>query len=141
MNLYLKVNLPEGKRIRLRDKWTDKIVYKDTFILFPNKPCDILDKKAKRLLEQDPHLVSKTPFETAESAEKKNDIPSNKGDSGSSEDEKMLDVVKELAEIDFSSLKSMQIIDYGKKLGIDIPMTVKKRVKEQMLESRCRELA
>ena len=74
MDLYLAVVLPEGekagKRVRLRDKWQDKVDYKNSFVLYPTKATKVPDDVAEKLLEQDPHLVSTKPFkETTESTE------------------------------------------------------------------------
>ena len=134
MESDLKVNLPGGKRIRVRDKWTDKVQYKKAYILYPNKPCNVPNEDAERLLEQDPHLVSTKPYGTDKDESLKIEIQH------SAQDEK-LRIVHKLAEIDFSSLNAGEIISYGKELGIDIPMSVKREIKEKMLESRCKELA
>lgn len=138
MKLYLAVNLPEGKRIRLRDKWTDKVDYKVAPILYPNKPTEVVDEKAERLLEQDPHLVSKKPFGQVEVEVKEEDkeLDQNQGP-----ENEIGVILRELAKKDFSTLKAAEIIEYGKKLGIEIPFNVKREMKEQMLEDKCRELA
>ncbi len=137
MELYLKVNLPEGKRIRLRDKWTDKIDYKVAPVLYPNKPTKVLDEHALRLLEQDPHLVSKEPLGT-ETPEKIAD-GEDQGENNPVGEKK--EILVELAEKDFSKMTVADIIEYGKKLGIEIPFNIKRILKEEMLEKRCAELA
>ncbi|MBC8458848.1 MAG: hypothetical protein H8D67_12715 [Deltaproteobacteria bacterium] len=141
MELYLAVNLPDGKRIRLRDKWTDKIDYKVAPVLYPNKPTVVPDEVGERLLEQDPHLVSKTQLKQEKVENEFSPVaiqPSEPTpEDGRSESELVL---LELADKDFSKMAVADIIEYGKKLGIEIPFNIKRGLKEQMLEDRCAEL-
>ena len=140
MELYLKVNLPEGKRIRLRDKWTDKIDYKVAPVLYPNKPTKVLDEHALMLLEQDPHLVSREPFGVV-ATETQEEIADGEDQGENNPVDEKKEILVELAEKDFSKMTVADIIEYGKKLGIEIPFNIKRILKEEMLEKRCAELA
>jgi len=147
MDLYLAVVLPEGgksgKRIRLRNKWEDKVDYKKTYILFPTKPTDVPDDVAELLLEQDPHLVSKKPFSATETPSSQSNDEDPAGDENP-DAEVTTDyepILAELAERDFTKMKSTEIIEFGAKLGIEIDMQLPKAKKIAALEDLCEELA
>lgn len=56
-------------------------------------------------------------------------------------DEDVIKVVHELAEMEnFNNLKSKELVRYGKKLGVEIPITVKNEEKIKMLNERCEEI-
>ncbi len=61
--IFLQVNNPEGRRIREVDPVTRKIDYKKPWLrIFPLKPTLVSELVAKRLIEQDPHLVGYEKF-------------------------------------------------------------------------------
>ena len=141
MKLYLKVNLPEGKRVRLIDTATRKIDQRGTFHLYPTESTEVPNAIAEKLLNQDGHLVSKEPFVEAP----QDDVPLEVEISPKTLDEQKeksyTAVLKSLAEIDFKVLSPQQIVRWGKALGTLIPITATKQVKIQMLEDRCEELS
>jgi predicted DNA-binding antitoxin AbrB/MazE fold protein len=123
MKLYLAVNLPEGKRVRVKDKWTNKVDYKSAVVLYPKKATEVDDDLADKLIEQDPHLVSKVPF-----SEKSELVlnPPSKGDFD--------EILQQLAEVKFEDMKSTEIVEWGMKLDIEIPHQIPRREKIQMPE-------
>lgn len=63
MKLYLKVNRPEGKRFVFLDMVTRQFNYKKVVFLYPEKATEVPTEFAEQLLDRDPHLVSKDPYD------------------------------------------------------------------------------
>ena len=128
MKLYLKIDLPQGKRIRLVDPRTKQVDYNQQYKLYPDEPVEIADDIAERLLQQEPHLIGKTPLHatTSDDGEDKINIPA---------------VLQQLADKDFNELTSDELSHYGELLGANIPSKAKKELKIKLLEQRCEELA
>ena len=68
MKLYLKIDRKEGKMCGYLDRKT--LQAKRVAVLYPHKPTEVPDKAAELMLEQNPHLVSKTPFREESGAKK-----------------------------------------------------------------------
>ena len=69
MKLYCK--LPKPKKFKFHDPIKNAVDYtKSPVLLYPDEPTEVSEKDAKRLLRQDPHLVSTEPFIAPEVEEK-----------------------------------------------------------------------
>lgn len=128
MELYLKINLPGGKRVRLIDPKTLQKVKGSEFILYPDRAVIVPDAIGHKLIAQDPHLVSELPAADVPAA----DLTANA---------EKLAILHEIAEQKIDEMKANDIIEYGKKLGITIPQSAKREMKIAMLERRCAEVA
>lgn len=62
INLYLKIKSEKGVFFKLRDPRSHRFIPGFEVCLFPHKPTAVEAKKARGLLLQDPHLVSKEPY-------------------------------------------------------------------------------
>ena len=139
MKLYLKIDIPEGKRVRFCDELTGKVDYKHTYVLFPKKAVEIEDGIGEKLMKQNPHLIGDKPYSPPKREKKgSEDIPP-KGEKKL--DEGYFKVLDELAGLMLGDLKSSDIMSYGEKLGIEIPQYITRSEKIEMLEKRCAELA
>ena len=58
MKLYLQVNMPQGKTLKIK-KLGERAIDPSApiIILYPDKPTEVEDKWAIRLMAQEPHLV------------------------------------------------------------------------------------
>jgi hypothetical protein len=128
MELYLKINLPGGKRVRLIDGKTLEKIKGSEFMLYPDRAVIVPDQIGHQLLKQDPHLVSELPAADVPVA----DVTANT---------EKLAILHEIAEQKIDEMKANDIIEYGKKLGITIPQSAKREMKIAMLERRCAEVA
>ena len=69
MKLYCKI--PKPKKFKFHDPIKNAVDYtKSPVLLYPDEPTEVSEKDAKRLLRQDPHLVSTEPFIAPEVEEK-----------------------------------------------------------------------
>jgi len=128
MELYLKINIPEGKRVRLIEKRTLKVVKGSEFRLYPHKGTEVPNNIGFKLLAQDPHLIAELPAADDPEVAAKVKVD-------------YLVTLQELAEKVLDDLKSKEIIEYGERLGIEIPLSMKREQKVALLEKRCHELA
>jgi len=145
MKLYLKLDLPV-KEVGYRDH-RNRVV--KGFFVKPDEPTEIPDHHAKKILEQNPHLVDTKPL-------KKSAKKDNSGEKGqlaevvktvpmaSNEDEKILKklhTVKNIANAgDLKELPTKQIREYGRKLGIKIPSNISADKQIAMLEAECKKI-
>lgn len=60
MKLYLKINKPDGRRMRLIDPRTVRIIPGSEVVLYPSKPTEVKDGQA--YIDQAPHVVSDKPY-------------------------------------------------------------------------------
>lgn len=134
MDLYLKIDFPQGRRISLWknkarvefEKGTEKLVF------YPERPTTVPDEIGKRLLAQDPHLLSTEPHSNY------NNVPEDDTLSGP----ELQVLLSELAAIDdFGNLKAQQLREYAAKLGITFAVGTKKAQWVEQLETRCAELS
>ena len=56
--LYLRINVPGGRRVRLVNKRTTQVIPKTDIILFPDVGTEVTEERAKEYLAQDPYLVA-----------------------------------------------------------------------------------
>lgn len=123
MKLYLKIDQPGGKRVRVMDIKTKKKLFEA--FLYPSKPVEVAPPWAAKLIEQNPHLVDEKPFQEIKEVDAESYKP----------------VLAELSKITLDELKSADIIKYGKKVGIEIPMSMPRTKKIAFLDKRIHELA
>lgn len=163
MKLYLNVNRPKGKTFRLFDLYgrLDKAV--KPIVLYPDKPTEVPSEIAERLLEQDPNLVSKKPYDgpkevlpkvTLDSPEAKAVIELLKSDLDKAQELLGLEVGKsqwpdnpeqllaELSDVDdFKTLGHKGLDKYGSLLCLEYPPKATVEVKAELLEKACAGLA
>ena len=153
MKLYLQKNFPDGKRVRLIHPKSLKKEFE--VVLFPDRPTEVADAIAVKLQIQDPHLVGTEPYsavsevadeaEAIEAGEELFDTLNELAELsleyvGDAKGDEKQDTLSELAELVLDDLKSADIVAYGKKLGIEIPNSMKREQKVALLDKRCHEL-
>lgn len=158
MKLFLNVWIPQGQRHYVMDPVTLK-KQRPGYILFPDKCIkDIPEKDANHFLEN-VHTISDKPMKAPENAEdidlpptdfrtrkeavqmlKKPEPKNLVDDVLFSVDENVIEKLMKLADKDFSKLSRNEVTDYGKSLGISIPVNIKKNERLAMLDDRCKEL-
>lgn len=134
MDLYLKIDFPQGRRLRLWKDNTRREYEKgyENVLFLPSEPTEVPDGIGKRFLKQEPHLLDVNPHPNY------NNVPEDDLPSGPEVEA----ALKELAEIeDFQSLKANDLREYAKTLGLTFPVGTKKTEWAAMLEQRCAELA
>lgn len=134
MDLYLKIDFPSGRKIRLWKSKARAEFEKSTLdlVFYPERPTTVPDEIGKRLLEQDPHLLDTNPHPNY------NNVPEDDTLSG----DELKALLEELAGIeDFGKLKAQQLREYAAKLGLSFPVGTKKTEWVKMLEDKCAELA
>lgn len=148
MELYLKLDKPEGKRVGIALK-AGAVRKGPTF--YPDKPVEVEDDFGAEILKQNPHLVTTTPLFKTKAV--------NDGQCGAidalggpeTEDRRpeektgenpLLDVVREIAAIeDLSTVHIGTIRKYAKKLKLTIPSQSKKPDYVKAIEQKCFEVA
>ena len=149
MKLYCKLDV-ERKEVGYRDH-RNRVV--KGFFVKPYEPTEIPDHHAKEILKQNPHLVDTKPLKKMESEAKepqgekketqeKDEKPQMVEKSGEPNPEllKKLHVVKNVAQADLSKVKTAQIREWGRELGVKIPSNAPRKKQVEMLEEACEAL-
>jgi len=137
MKLYCKVKIEDGngRRFRVTDPLTGMVDYsKKAVRLYNTKTIDVPAAIANRLLEQDPHLVSKKPFvEPAPHVDLMDGL----------EFEEKTEVLKLRSKrfIDFldnvkggaENAHENDLAEFGRKLEVDLPPLIGKTTKDTWL--------
>lgn len=64
VSLFLKINLPQGKRFKHYDRNTRRIDYKkQPIFLYPDRPTEVTEDEAFMLLQMNENLVSTEPYD------------------------------------------------------------------------------
>lgn len=123
MKLYLNADAPDGRKFRVVNEVSKQIDYSIAPVrLYPEKPTEVSDAVGKRLLAQDPHLVSTKKYEAPEKRVNFDD--------GLDEDEKKLimqgranQCLRQIdqANGDMSKFSIIDIRAWAKKLEVDMP--------------------
>ncbi|NOY58913.1 MAG: hypothetical protein GXO75_08255 [Calditrichaeota bacterium] len=148
MKLYCKLDV-EKKEVGYRDH-RNRVV--KGFIVRPYEPTEIPDHHAREILKQNPHLVDTKPLQKTkeEATETKHPDAENvvtlyeEQNDGNSDDDKefwdKIKVVQKIAGLKLEDVKTAQIREWGRELGIKIPSNAPKKKQIKMLEERCKEL-
>lgn len=136
MKLYSRVNIPTGiNNVGYLDKKGRAV---KICTLFPDRPTEVPDEAAEKILEQNPHIASKTLCDFT----KKNatEVEAKKPDPDERE-EKMLAVITTISEqADLTEVSANIIHEWGLVLGVTIPKTWPKAKQVKTLEDRCNEI-
>lgn len=126
MRLLLKQARPEGRRIGYL---LPNMRIFPGFVLYPDRPTEVPDEHAVKMLKQNPHLVADADAVAAEV---------EKPIAKTAEEKRKQKLLDELRSIDFNDLTVAEMNAHFKVLDIPVPtMAVSKKNRAKMLEKAC----
>ena len=131
MELFLKLNKPNGKKFRLRKLGGGFDKGFGIVVLYPDQGVEVEDHYAKRLLLQDPDLVSKTPYETP-------NLPESEQSSAPQTERELLVAFAEVE--DPMSLKKTDLVAFADGFELEYSDKATKKELVELIELHCTKL-